>query len=318
MKIFEKGRSVGIKHWLALLLSFVAAVCMWYAISVRDQLEAQLEVNIDYHGIPAGLVVTDGLISKITVRLRGPIALLRAIPQHRLNESVDLSHITKGVTVVPFTGESIGPALRAFEVVDIQPPRLVVRADALVERSVPLKVEVRSPLRGGALKVEDIKARPDTVILRGPESVLLGIDSLPVEITLDPKASDTRVQTSVILDTPSLVTASPTTVQVGYSITSGRTVVSRRCRVAWAGSSEGLRLEPQEVRILVEVPEALARSADYLDKLKVLVTPPRLEPGQSRSVPIDYRLPDGMSLLQPAPTSVMVSRAPLSAPAAGQ
>lgn len=96
-------------HLLSLLVAVLAAVGMWYVVSVRDRLEAQVEVNIDYYGIPPNLVVTDGLISKITVRLRGPETLLRSIPQQRLTQAVDLSDIKKGVTVVPLGGDNLGP-----------------------------------------------------------------------------------------------------------------------------------------------------------------------------------------------------------------
>lgn len=136
-------------HLVSLLVAVLTAVGMWYVVSVRDRLEAQVEVSIDYYGIPPNLVVTDGLISKVQVRLRGPETLLRSIPQQKLTQAVDLSGIKKGVTVVPLSGENMGPAFRAFELVDVQPPRIVIKADTLMERSVPLRAIVDSPLRGG-------------------------------------------------------------------------------------------------------------------------------------------------------------------------
>ena len=156
----NNGRLRRAPHLLSLLVAVLAAVGMWYVVSVRDRLEAQVEVNIDYYGIPPNLVVTDGLISKITVRLRGPETLLRSIPQQRLTQAVDLSDIKKGVTVVPLGGDNLGPTFRAFELVDIQPPRIVIKADTLMERSVPLRTIVDSPLRGGALTVENVSVSP--------------------------------------------------------------------------------------------------------------------------------------------------------------
>ena len=69
--IFSKN-SRKAPHLLSLLVAFAVAVGMWYVVSVRDRLEVQLEVGIEYNGIPSGLVVTDGLVSKVQVRLRGP------------------------------------------------------------------------------------------------------------------------------------------------------------------------------------------------------------------------------------------------------
>ena len=76
--IFSKN-SRKAPHLLSLLVAFAVAVGMWYVVSVRDRLEVQLEVGIEYNGIPSGLVVTDGLVSKVQVRLRGPEILLRSI-----------------------------------------------------------------------------------------------------------------------------------------------------------------------------------------------------------------------------------------------
>ncbi|MGE9984417.1 CdaR family protein [Desulfovibrio sp. SGI.169] len=296
-------------HLLSLLVAVLAAVAMWYVVSVRDRLEAQVEVNIDYYGIPPNLVVTDGLISKITVRLRGPETLLRSITQQRLTQAVDLSDIKKGVTNVPLGGDNLGPNFRAFELVDIQPPRIVVRADTLLERSVPLRAIVDSPLRGGALTVENVSVSPATVVLRGPEDVLSDITSVPLTIMLDPKAAGATVHQTITLDTPSLVTANPSSVRVQYTITSGRTVVSRRCRVELAGENRRqYTVEPEEVTVLVEVPEALATSARYLGQLEVSVTPPSLEPGQSKQTELRFRLPEGMTLLNPAIEEVTVFR----------
>lgn len=305
----NNGASRRAPHLFSMLLAVLVAVVMWYGVSVSDRLETQMEVNIDYYGIPPNLVVTDGLVSKITVRLRGPEALLRSIPQQWLTHAVNLSDIKKGVTIVPLSGDSLGSNYRAFELVDVQPPRIVVKADTLLERSVPLRAIVDSPLRGGALTVENVSVSPATVVLRGPEGVLSDISSVPLTIMLDPKAAGTTVHQTITLDTPSLVTASPSSVRVQYTITSGRTVVSRRCNVELAGENRRqYTVQPEEVTVLVEVPEALSASARYLGQIEVSVTPPSLEPGQSKKAELRFRLPEGMTLLNPATEEVTVFR----------
>ena len=98
--IFSKN-SRKAPHLLSLLVAFAVAVGMWYVVSVRDRLEVQLEVGIEYNGIPSGLVVTDGLVSKVQVRLRGPEILLRSISSRSLTEAINLSNIKKGTIIVP-------------------------------------------------------------------------------------------------------------------------------------------------------------------------------------------------------------------------
>lgn len=296
-------------HLASLLVAVLAAVSMWYVVSVRERLEAQLEVTLDYYGIPANLVITDGLVNKAVVRLRGPETLLRSATQGKLIQAVNLSHIKKGVTVVPLTTEHLGPVFRAFELIDVQPPRVVITADTLVERAVPVRLTVDSPLRNGALTVENAKVIPATVTLRGPESVVQEITHVPATIMADPKAAGSTVHLTITLDTPSLVTAVPPTVKVQYSITSGRTAVDQRCKVEISAENPRLyKVEPDELTLSVEVPDALAKNARYLGQLEATVSPPDLDEGESRQVEVRFRLPEGMTLLSPGTEEVTVSR----------
>ena len=307
MKSSERTNRVS--HLAPLLIAFLTAAVMWYLVSVRDRLEAQLEVNLDYYGIPAHLVITDGLISKVSVRLRGPEILLRSATQRKITQAVNLSGIKKGSNVVPLTQENLGPNFRAFEMIDVQPPRIVIKADTLVERSVSVRPHVESPLRTGVLTVENLSVSPASVMLRGPESVVADLSSIPLIVTLDPKAAGTTVGQTLSLDTPGMVTATPSSVRVQYSITSGRTVVSRHCKVEIAGENRRLyTVEPEEVVVRVEVPEALGKNNQYLSQLGVSVMPPDMEADESRKVDLRFRLPEGMTLLNPAIDTVTLTR----------
>lgn len=293
----------------AALVALLASVIMWFMVSVRDRLEAQVEVNLDYYGIPQNLVVTDGLVSKIHVRLRGPETLLRSIHRERLNEAINLSTIKKGVSTVPLGKDELGPELRAFEIVDIQPPRIVVKADTLVERTVPVRPIVDSPLRNGALTVENLSVSPATVILRGPESVITTIANVPLTITPDPKAAGTTIQKSVTLDTPSLVTSNPPSVRVRYTITSGRTAITQKCPITISGDMDhAFEVEPGALSVRVEVPEALARDTAYLKQIEVSVAPPDLLLDESQKVKVSIRLPEGMTLLEAPSEEVTIIR----------
>ena len=308
MTFFRKQDS-STARLLSILISVVAAAGMWYMVSVSDRTEVQLELSINYYGMPQNLVVTSGLINKITVRLRGPGTLLRSIPQQRLVQSVELSHLKKGTTIIPLTSESMDGTFRAFEVVDVLPPRIVITADNLMERSVPIKTVVESPLRSNALTVENVSTSPATVILRGPESVISDFSFLPVTIRLDPKAAGTTVRQTLLLDTPSLVNAVPSAVQVQYTITSGRSVLSRRCKLKLETEDpQSYSVDPPSIDLAVEVPDALVRSTSYLRKLEAIVVPPPMDVGRSAQVDPRIRLPEGMTLLSPSVEAVTVTR----------
>lgn len=295
-------------HLLSMLLALLCAVGLWYQVSVRDWLEAQIEVNLDYIGIPHNLMITEGLINKLVVRLRGPETLLRTVTRGYLNQTVDLSSIKRGSTVVPLGTEHLDARFRAFELIDVQPPRIVVKADNIMERVVPVRAVVESPLHSGALTVENVGVTPATVLLRGPEGIISQVSHVPLVIMLDPKAAGTTVHRTIALDTPSLVTPSPASVRVQYTITSGRTVLTRRCKVIVLGDQRRkYTVEPSELDVQVEVPDALAKSQRYLNEMEISVAVPDIGPGESARVPLHFRLPEGMTLLNPLAEEVTVT-----------
>ena len=56
------------------------------------------------------------------------------------------------------------------------------------------------------------------------------------------------------------------------------------------------------------MPEALAKNSRYLGELEATVSPPDLDEGESRQVEVRFRLPEGMTLLNPGAEEVTVSR----------
>lgn len=296
-------------NWLMLLLAIIAATTMWYMVTVHYRIEGQLEVSLNYTDIPPDLIVTSGLVNKLTVRLTGPETLLRSLPSERLVQSISLSAIKKGKTTIPLPSQDLSPVLRAFTIVDIDPPRIVVEADTVMERSVPIKAIYDSPLRGDALTYANTSMSPSTVILRGPESVISGISNVPLVIPLNPKAAGTTVLEQLTLDTPNFVTATPSSVLVRYTITSGREVLSRHCQIKVShDNTHHYTLEPKETNALIEVPEALAKSSSYLNNLDASVVPPPLEIGKSAKVKIRFSLPEGMTLLNSTSQEVTITR----------
>ena len=261
MSLSSTKKKALVLHLLSIMLSVVIATALWYMVSIRDRIEMQIDVSIDYIGIPKNLIVTDGLIRTITVRLRGPEALLRGTTAQHPRQQIDLSHIKKGVTVVPFTAEKLSGYYRAFDVLDVQPPRIVVKADHVLERTMPVQPELISNLRKGAVTVTNIKITPSTVTVKGPESIVGDLSSIRLPLEIDTRQTGTVTQQALSLDAPGLVTVTPSNVQASYTITSRRIVVEQKYQVAIASEApENYKITPEEADHKVDVPEALAKS----------------------------------------------------------
>lgn len=310
MSLSSTKKKALVLHLLSIMLSVVIATALWYMVSIRDRIEMQIDVSIDYIGIPKNLIVTDGLIRTITVRLRGPEALLRGTTSSHPRQQIDLSHIKKGVTVVPFTAEKLSGYYRAFDVLDVQPPRIVVKADHVLERTMPVQPELISNLRKGAVTVTNIKITPSTVTVKGPESIVGDLSSIRLPLEIDTRQTGTVTQQALSLDAPGLVTVTPSNVQASYTITSRRIVVEQKYQVAIASEApENYKITPEEAVLKVDVPEALAKSRSYLNMLKLTVIPPAdMDENETRELPVHLRIPDGMTVMQPHLEQVTITR----------
>lgn len=297
------------QHSVSLLSAFLLSLGLWYFINVQGFLETQIEVNIDYTGTPTNLVVTDGLVHKATLRLRGPEALIRAAANEHPVNTVNLSGIKRGETVVPLVPEEIPRVYRAFEVVDLQPRQIVVKAENLIDRAVPVHLVLNSSLRGNAITVKDGTVNPAFVNLRGPESVVKGLSRISVPVTIDPTAKGEVLLRNITLNPPRLVTAQPQTVEVSYTITSDRSPVSRKYRVELSSSSsKDYEISPSEITLWVDIPDALANNTKYFEQVKITAIPPNLDPGESDMAKINYSLPEGMVFLDMNVDEVRITR----------
>ena len=67
-------------------------------------------------------------------------------------------------------------------------------------------------------------------------------------------------------------------------------------------------VSPDEIAVLVEVPEALAKNSRYLGEMEVSLITPEIQPGESVKTPLHFKLPEGMTLLNPVTEEVTVTR----------
>lgn len=309
MKFYDK--TIGLKkmpNYILILFSILIAVGMWYYVRVGQQMETQLDVNLDFSGIPQDLVITSGLINKMHVRLRGPSVLIRSIPPEMLNYVINLSKIKRGNNIIPLGGEELLAIYRAFEVIDIDPPKMEIIAERLTERSVPIRYIYDTPA-GMNITPDNFQINESVVTVRGPESTIANMRDLPLVIHLDPQASDKPVEETKILATPNFVTAIPPSVKISYKLPGTREVIPRVCPVQLIGKdAKDYTVEPPEFSLFVELPKNLTNNEKYLKKMRLTVPIPDLEPLEHKEIKVNVELPDGMSLTTPFNKDVTVTR----------
>ncbi|MCC8193226.1 MAG: hypothetical protein LIP28_01075, partial [Deltaproteobacteria bacterium] len=90
-------------RWTSACIAFCLAVTLWYAVTVRDKVETWVDVNVQFKGAPENLVISEGLINKVAVRIRVARGLSRSLTGREASMVVDLSKITRGSNAIPIT-----------------------------------------------------------------------------------------------------------------------------------------------------------------------------------------------------------------------
>lgn len=293
-------------NWLYALMAFLMSVTLWYMVTGRERVETLVEVKLEFKGIPSGLVVREGLTNKISVRIRGPKGLIRSLNQKDLSEVIDLASLKRGSNVIPLVNEKM-PAMRAFDVLEVLPPRLVLEVDAIKVREIPVEAAFKGELPTG-VRVDDVTITPAAVKVRGPETLVDGLRRLRAEVPALGDATPGMKHAQALVITPELAESDPPEVAVSYRVALPRKEITlrREVKVEPAGR-KGIQTNPSRVTLLVDVPEAMANDTALLGRVEAwALVPEEASPGTHR-VPVQVRLPDGAKLVDISSDTTVVT-----------
>lgn len=293
------------RNWQYRLLALALALTCWYIVAGREKVQSWIEMPVEIVGAKPEIVVEEGMLTKIGVRVRGPRALVRGLEEKRPAYTLDLSDLEPGETEVSFSAENI-PLSMALEVIEIDPPRMTLVADRLVERTLPVTpVWKGSP--GQDYDLVNASTVPDAVSLTGPEKALSKMESVSTRPLAVNATGSGTFSGRVGLDLPDGVTSKPDAVnlQTRYEV---------KLKTVWIKLPVAIRPEndvkatvrPHTIQIRCGVPLPILRQDDFKkDFLAYVLLPSGLEPG-SHSLPLRLSLPEGCALEKVVPEKVEV------------
>lgn len=163
--------------------SLLVAVAFWFSVTMSGSYRASFDVPLDVSRMPEDIALVSPLPATVNVLLQADgwqllfinvgKQLTFDIPGERLRAGVihtnralnEMMQLPQGVT-----------ALRVY------PETLFVQVDRFMEKSVPLRLaDLRMDFKKGFGLVREPEVTPDSVVLRGAESVLREIESWPIE-----------------------------------------------------------------------------------------------------------------------------------------
>ena len=255
MSLFTSQRAQSI---LSVMFSFVIATGLWYFVVGRDHIDTQIDLRVEYRGLPSGLTMLEGTITQLSVRLRGSEELLKGIRSRNLTYTVDLSSVQKGAN--PFLVQlSDLPEFkdRGIEIVEVSPSRFVLQIDSVVERSVSLEQRLLPPPKDFPFIIQHVSLSPANVIIKGAESRIGAINSLAT-VPHDPSknAREGRQSEQIAINAPPHVEVTPPVTTISYDLSPKTVSVLRHLPIEIdSGISDNFEISPTEVDVRLKIPE---------------------------------------------------------------
>ncbi len=292
-------------NWQYMALALVLALLSWHLVTGRESVEVWVEVYVVSTNTPKDLVVMDGLPGKLQVRIRGPQGLMRNIKPTQLAYMLDLSGLKAGENVIILDGANI-PIPRAISTLEIKPTRLVIQADSLAEKTLPVKAAALSDLKSG-WEVKQVQATPAEVKVKGPKS---SVDKMRyAEAKPLPLAGEApeELEGKTTLRLPDSTEADPPQVTVRYSLGPKLVRAWLKAKVQAPDVSAKIGIKPTEVRLDLELPESLAKSGGIADAVTVrLAADTDFSPGE-RDASLSFDLPRWVRVIEARPDKVRIT-----------
>lgn len=150
------------------LFSVLIALILWVVVLGSRDVEVSKEVPLEVLTSPE-LVIANEVPEKITFRLSGPKAFLRAVLDRREEPiQINLVGAKAGLMTHRFFSDNIRVPI-GVKVLSLSPSSLAIKLEAVKTKVLPIKLTTRGELNEG-LKIKSIGVFPESIRVTGPES----------------------------------------------------------------------------------------------------------------------------------------------------
>ena len=279
---------------LRLWVCFAAVLGLWGCMPAS---ETQILIPIDPFGIPSGLTIASLSNEGVEVRVRGSKSALAAFSELGPKYALDLSGVRRGAQSISIRPEQI-PVSEGAEIVSVTPAFITLTIEKEMKKMVPVTVSAHGKPAAG-FSVTQAVADPESVMLAGPETVLLPVVSAPTH-PVDVTGRTESFKKEVALDLPdNIKMAHPDTMIVGQVLIAEKIAVKtfEHIRVQGRGAAFAVDINPPELSVTVKGPENILNKLHPDGGLDVYVDLEGLRPGvyvrrATLSLPVNIFLMD--------------------------
>ncbi len=166
------------RRGLAMLLSLIVALVMWFSFSMRETYSVTLRLPIDIVRTPAGQALREVPLEAATVTLQGEgwtlLSLTRAVPMIRVyadGPSVNLA------AALQETGLPAGVQIQS-----VQPQSMELALDTRTSRRLPIRLRRNIVTEPAYDLLRPPRLQPDSVVVTGAQSLLGSLTDWPTEV----------------------------------------------------------------------------------------------------------------------------------------
>lgn len=168
-------RFIGLK-----IVSVIIAILAWMFVTSDSNItKRQIVVPVEYKNLNSDKVVVSDLNKEVRVTVRGPSFLVQRVelspPVFRVeipksSSSLQRIHLRKESLDIPFP----------LEVTEVDPNSFDVQLDNLIEKRVPIRVQLEGQLPK-ELTLKSVRSDPEKVQVKGGERILRRIKEIETE-----------------------------------------------------------------------------------------------------------------------------------------
>ena len=178
------ARKIFLEDWALKVFALVITLGLWLGVTVISkgkEATDRFTVPLNFR-LSDNAAVTGAAVQSVELRVRGRDDLVEQIRRNDLTVYVDLTELAPGERTLTLTPDSVSVPLPAgVKVIDLQPSRIAVTIEAIEEREVTVKPVTTGTLPAGFELYGEPLAVPGRIKVRGPASLMTGVDELLTE-----------------------------------------------------------------------------------------------------------------------------------------
>ena len=166
------------------LVSLLAAVLLWFAVTREPMAEIALRVPVEFQNAPEQLEISTETIPEVQVRVRGPIREVRDLSPSEIHVAIDLSQAKPGERTYYLDSKRIHVP-NGIEFEQAVPSQMRLSLDERASRKIEVQPRVIGTFLPG-YKLQSVTVSPTTVTIAGPLSHVRAVTAAvtdPVDAT---------------------------------------------------------------------------------------------------------------------------------------